>query len=264
MNLHDVNRGIHKHKKKKRVGRGTGCGHGKTSGRGHKGQGAVGRLVGARDLRGRCFALDSPHSQARFPQRLGPRSWPSVNVGDLDAAFKAGEEVTLETLCGQGSGQGPLRRVEDPGRRRADQEAQDLGPSLQPVGAGEDRKGRRRGDRAAGQEARGQGSSKKAAESSAQGQEVVARPVTSRQFARSTSRQSTRLRSRTEGDNARPRPRRRRRELPRKDGSSHVGKTPRRLHDSRTAEEDPLHARAVGRVSRGLADSAADHRSGAR
>ena len=40
MNLHDVNRGIHKHKKKKRVGRGTGSGHGKTSGRGHKGQGA--------------------------------------------------------------------------------------------------------------------------------------------------------------------------------------------------------------------------------
>ena len=40
MNLVDVNRGIHKHKKKKRVGRGTGSGHGKTSGRGHKGQGA--------------------------------------------------------------------------------------------------------------------------------------------------------------------------------------------------------------------------------
>ena len=41
MNLHDVNRGIHKHKKRKRVGRGPGSGHGKTSGRGHKGQGAL-------------------------------------------------------------------------------------------------------------------------------------------------------------------------------------------------------------------------------
>ena len=41
MNLTDVNRGIHKHKKRKRVGRGVGSGHGKTSGRGHKGQGAL-------------------------------------------------------------------------------------------------------------------------------------------------------------------------------------------------------------------------------
>ena len=41
MNLHDVNRGIHKHKKTKRVGRGPGSGHGKTSGRGHKGQGQL-------------------------------------------------------------------------------------------------------------------------------------------------------------------------------------------------------------------------------
>ena len=41
MNLHDVNAGIKKNKKKKRVGRGPGSGHGKTSGRGHKGQGQL-------------------------------------------------------------------------------------------------------------------------------------------------------------------------------------------------------------------------------
>ena len=41
MNLNDVHRGILKHKKKKRVGRGKGSGHGKTCGRGHKGQGQL-------------------------------------------------------------------------------------------------------------------------------------------------------------------------------------------------------------------------------
>ncbi len=41
MNLHDINVGIKKNKKRKRVGRGVGSGHGKTSGRGHKGQGAL-------------------------------------------------------------------------------------------------------------------------------------------------------------------------------------------------------------------------------
>ena len=38
MNLHDIHRGIHKFKRRRRIGRGPGSGHGKTSGRGHKGQ----------------------------------------------------------------------------------------------------------------------------------------------------------------------------------------------------------------------------------
>ncbi|RMF96447.1 MAG: 50S ribosomal protein L15, partial [Planctomycetota bacterium] len=42
MNINDVNRGIHKHKRKKRLGRGPASGHGKTCGRGHKGQGSRG------------------------------------------------------------------------------------------------------------------------------------------------------------------------------------------------------------------------------
>ena len=38
MNLHDIHRGIHKFKRRRRIGRGPGSGHGKTAGRGHKGQ----------------------------------------------------------------------------------------------------------------------------------------------------------------------------------------------------------------------------------
>ena len=38
MKLHHVNEGITKYKKRRRIGRGTGSGHGKTAGKGHKGQ----------------------------------------------------------------------------------------------------------------------------------------------------------------------------------------------------------------------------------
>ena len=38
MNLNDVHRGIQGNRKRKRLGRGPGSGHGKTAGRGHKGQ----------------------------------------------------------------------------------------------------------------------------------------------------------------------------------------------------------------------------------
>jgi len=40
MKLHEVHQGVRKNKKRKRIGRGTGSGHGKTAGRGHKGQGS--------------------------------------------------------------------------------------------------------------------------------------------------------------------------------------------------------------------------------
>ncbi len=42
--------------------------------------------------------------------------------------FDAGDEVTPESLREHRPRQGPLRRAEGAGRRRADQEAEDLGP----------------------------------------------------------------------------------------------------------------------------------------
>ena len=97
MNLVEVNRGIHKNKKKKRVGRGTGSGHGKTSGRGHKGQGALAGWTAPPIFEGGASPLIR-----RIPKRGFHNAWAkivaSVNVGDLDAAYKAGEEVTLDNL----------------------------------------------------------------------------------------------------------------------------------------------------------------------
>jgi large subunit ribosomal protein L15 len=97
MNLADVNRGIHKHKKRKRVGRGPGSGHGKTSGRGHKGQGALAGWTAPPIFEGGASPLIR-----RIPKRGFHNAWAKtvvvVNLGDLDAAYASGEEVTLDSL----------------------------------------------------------------------------------------------------------------------------------------------------------------------
>jgi len=97
MNLADVNRGIHKHKKRKRVGRGPGSGHGKTSGRGHKGQGQLAGWSASPIFEGGASPLIR-----RIPKRGFHNAWgkliKAVNVGDLDAVYQSGEEVTLASL----------------------------------------------------------------------------------------------------------------------------------------------------------------------
>ena len=97
MNLEDVNRGITKYKARRRIGRGPGSGHGKTSGRGHKGQ------------RSRSGWSQHPTFQGgsmpmvrRIPKRGFTNSFALdvavVNVADLEKAFQDGDEVTPETL----------------------------------------------------------------------------------------------------------------------------------------------------------------------
>jgi large subunit ribosomal protein L15 len=105
MNLNDVNRGIKKHKKKKRVGRGSGSGHGKTSGRGHKGQGALAGWTAPAIFEGAKMPLIR-----RIPKRGFNNRWARrimvVNLGDLSAAFKSGDEVTPERLRDLGLAKG--------------------------------------------------------------------------------------------------------------------------------------------------------------
>ena len=59
----------------------------------------------------------------RIPKRGFNNRWAKtvavVNVGDLNEAFKSGDEVTPESLAAANLVQGPLRRAEDPGRRRS-------------------------------------------------------------------------------------------------------------------------------------------------
>ena len=96
-------------KKRKRVGRGDGSGHGKTSGRGHKGQGARsggnvqpgfegGQMPLQRRLPKRGF-----HNPFRIEMAV-------VNVAQLDA-LPAGSEATPESLALQGLVRGKHRQV---------------------------------------------------------------------------------------------------------------------------------------------------------
>ncbi|KKL51710.1 hypothetical protein LCGC14_2292780 [marine sediment metagenome] len=97
MNLNDVHRGIKKYKKRRRVGRGPGSGHGKTSGRGHKGQGSRAGYSVHPTFEGGQMPL-----VRRIPKRGFNNRWAEtvaiVNLGDLQTRFDDGEEVTPETL----------------------------------------------------------------------------------------------------------------------------------------------------------------------
>jgi len=83
-------------KKRKRVGRGDGSGHGKTSCRGHKGQGSrSGGNIAPGFERGQMpLQRRIPKHGFRNPFR---RAWAVVNLGQLEA-FEAGNEVTPESL----------------------------------------------------------------------------------------------------------------------------------------------------------------------
>ena len=81
---------------KTRVGRGE-ASKGKTAGRGHKGQGQRSGVSFLSIFQGGTMPL-----VRRVPKRGFHNQWAAcvavVNVGDLDEAFKSGDEVTPETL----------------------------------------------------------------------------------------------------------------------------------------------------------------------
>lgn len=101
MKLNEVHSGIHKHKRVKRVGRGPGSGRGKTSTRGGKGQRAMAGYKALAIFQGGTTPL-----VRRVPKRGFTNSFAltigAVNVGDLEQAFAAGEEVNAATLRAKG------------------------------------------------------------------------------------------------------------------------------------------------------------------
>jgi len=95
--------------RKKRVGRGEGSGTGKTSGRGHKGAGArsghrerVNLEGGQMPIHMRMRKLRGPHMKKSMPFEPFRTHTQPVNLGDLEARFEAGDEVTPETMSGKG------------------------------------------------------------------------------------------------------------------------------------------------------------------
>jgi large subunit ribosomal protein L15 len=94
---------------RKRIGRGGGSGHGKTSGRGHKGAGArsgnkrkTGYEGGQNPIHMRMGKLRGPNKKMSMPfENFRTRTQP-VNLSDLDARFKSGDNVNPESLRAAG------------------------------------------------------------------------------------------------------------------------------------------------------------------
>lgn len=98
MMIHDITSKVGRWKRRKRVGRGPGSGHGKTSGRGHKGQGSRsgsrrrayfegGQMTWARRMPKRGFT----NAQFRVDYQV-------VNLKSIEARFNEGDSVTAESL----------------------------------------------------------------------------------------------------------------------------------------------------------------------
>jgi len=109
MRLEDLKPAAGSNKKRKRVGRGDGSGHGKTSGRGHKGQGA---RSGGNTKPG--FEGGQMPLQRRLPKRGFRNPFKiKVSVVNLEQleAFPSGSEVTPELLTQRGLVRGNNPRV---------------------------------------------------------------------------------------------------------------------------------------------------------
>ena len=96
-------------KNRKRVGRGHGSGMGKTSGRGHKGQGSragakrnVAHEGGQNPIHMRMRKLRGPNKKMSMPFEPFRTHTQPVNLEDLEARFDAGAEVTPESLKAAG------------------------------------------------------------------------------------------------------------------------------------------------------------------
>jgi large subunit ribosomal protein L15 len=107
--LHSLKPADGSRRPRKRIGRGGGSGYGKTSGRGHKGAGQrsgnkrkVGYEGGQNPIHMRMGKLRGPNKKMSMPfEKFRTRTQP-VNLADLDARFKSGDEVTPESLKAAG------------------------------------------------------------------------------------------------------------------------------------------------------------------
>ena len=110
MNLGDANRGIKRHKKPRRIGRGVGSGHGKTAGRGHKGQGQLAGWSAHPAFEGGQTQLVRRVPKRGFHNRFAPEVF-VVNIADLDELFAAGDDVTPDTLREKGRIKGEIEEL---------------------------------------------------------------------------------------------------------------------------------------------------------
>jgi large subunit ribosomal protein L15 len=107
MKLHELRGASAARKSRKRVGRGTGSGHGKTSGRGQKGQGARTSVNIPNNFEGGQTRLAMRMPKLRGFKNRNKVRWTVVNLTRL-GRFKAGSVVTPDVLVDAGV-------IKDPG-----------------------------------------------------------------------------------------------------------------------------------------------------
>ncbi len=98
MNLNDLCPAEGSRKKKKRLGQGLGSGHGKTAGKGHKGQKARAGASVSANFEGGQMPLARRVPKRGFSNFRFAVKYEIVNVADLDDRFEAGAEVTAKGL----------------------------------------------------------------------------------------------------------------------------------------------------------------------
>ena len=106
MIIHDVHQGIVGHKPRKRIGRGCGAGHGKTSGRGHKGQGSRRGTAVKMNFEGGQMPLLRLVAKRGFNNRQFALKVLEVNLKWLEAKFENGAVVNEESLKAAGLAKG--------------------------------------------------------------------------------------------------------------------------------------------------------------
>ena len=109
--LHNLSPKPGSRRPKKRIGRGPGSGTGKTSGRGHGGQGQrsgnqrkVNLEGGQTPIHMRMRKLRGPHMKKSMPFEMFRTHTQAVNLQDLERRFDEGAEVTIEALKAAGLG----------------------------------------------------------------------------------------------------------------------------------------------------------------
>jgi large subunit ribosomal protein L15 len=98
--IHDLKPAEGSTHRRKRVGRGIGSGHGKTSGRGHKGNKARGQVNP--NFEGGQTPLHRRLPQLKGFKPVNKKVYALVNLYTLEENFEAGAEITPESLMASG------------------------------------------------------------------------------------------------------------------------------------------------------------------
>ncbi len=109
MNLHSLKNVDGSRHKKKRVGRGEASGTGKTSGRGHKGQGSRAGSGYKPTFEGGQMPLIRRLPKFGF-KNVNRKEYLPVNIGQLNDVDD-GTEITTELLRSKGLAKGPIKRI---------------------------------------------------------------------------------------------------------------------------------------------------------